>query len=311
MSGMKIFLSLLGLAIVLIVIVFAIMARRRQRALGPVPPRGSQPAIGSSMVSPRMLEFHVRGDEAQVYFEVPVGPGKVEPVLADLLASAAIEVVREKRHSLPIGDVRKLVAFAKGGSGWVRVKEVMLAMPGELPPPAPAAQLLPHGGRDLISAHFEEEAGMAAPGLVEGRRPDRVGPAGSEIRLTSRLEAGLRAGGIDPAKASAGELVLGVLRLAGFQLVSAAHPETHLATKGGVRTYLRIDDFAAGDYPEISEQDVTQFMIGFASSGADRGIFVSDRYRPLLAHEKERREPRIRFVTREGLQRFIDGAAMG
>ncbi len=47
-------------------------------------------------------------------------------------------------------------------------------------------------------------------------------------------------------------------------------------------------------------------MVDFMSSKADRGLLISDRYGPFEVYEREKREPRVRFVTRERLQGFVD-----
>ncbi len=51
-------------------------------------------------------------------------------------------------------------------------------------------------------------------------------------------------------------------------------------------------------------------MIRFVSSGADRGLLFTDKYAPFMVYDKERREPRIRFISRERLQAFVDSVAM-
>jgi hypothetical protein len=40
-------------------------------------------------------------------------------------------------------------------------------------------------------------------------------------------------------------------------------------------------------------------------------VFVSEKYAPYTIYDLERREPRIRFLTRERLQEFIDSMAIG
>ena len=37
---------------------------------------------------------------------------------------------------------------------------------------------------------------------------------------------------------------------------------------------------------------------------------VSDKFSPFEVYERERREPRIRFVTRERLQKFVDALSL-
>ena len=65
-------------------------------------------------------------------------------------------------------------------------------------------------------------------------------------------------------------------------------------------------DHAPGEYPELSEQVINEFMVDYVSSGADRGILVSDKYAPFSIYDKERRESRVKYISRERLQHFVD-----
>ena len=284
--------------------VFAVRGAARGAAAG----SGS----GEEFARPRppVTEFHVRGEEARVYFDVPLGTGGADEVLANLLVHEAVEVVREKRHTLPIGDAEMVVAFARGGDGFERVGQFKLATPGELPPPVAPPPPAYAAGPDPLAASFDAVSPQA-PGTVEAPRRELLGPVGPEVAVPATLEAGLRAQGIEPSAASAGELVVGTLRMSGYQLSPADREGTFFATRAGMRTYITVDEFKPGDYPELAEALINQFMVAFASSGADRGILVSDRFGPFLCYEKERREPRVRFVTRERIQHFIDSLAVG
>ena len=53
-----------------------------------------------------------------------------------------------------------------------------------------------------------------------------------------------------------------------------------------------------------------QFVVEFVNSGADRGLLISDKFSPFEVYEREKREPRIRFVTRERLQKFVDALSL-
>lgn len=258
---------------------------------------------------PAVAEFHVRGDEAQVYFETPLPPGEVDAVLRDLLVHEAVEVVREKRHTLPIDDATKVVAFGRQDGEFVQVGVVNLETPGTLPPPAPPPLLLHHAGPDPLSGSFTETV-KGVPGVAA--RPEKgLGPVGRELRLPANVEAGLRAQGTDPSAASAGELVLGILALSGYGLSPGDKAQSHFALRAGSRTYIQVDDYAEGEYPELAEGVINEFLVAFSSSGADRGLLVTDKFGPFLVYDKERREPRVRFVTRERLQAFVDSLALG
>ncbi len=73
---------------------------------------------------------------------------------------------------------------------------------------------------------------------------------------------------------------------------------------------VRVVDHNEGEYPELGEQAITGFLFDFASSGASRGLLVTDKYCPFSVYERERRDPRVRFLSRERLQQFVDAAAM-
>jgi hypothetical protein len=40
-------------------------------------------------------------------------------------------------------------------------------------------------------------------------------------------------------------------------------------------------------------------------------LLISDKFCPFIVYEKERREPRVHFITRERLQQFVDSLALG
>jgi hypothetical protein len=144
--------------------------------------------------------------------------------------------------------------------------------------------------------------------------PDEgIGPAGADLELPAQIGSGLRLQGIDPENAAAGELVLALLRLSGFT-VSAPKPaegyETYTASNPAGRTFIWVDSLAEGDYPELDEPMINRFMVDFGQSGHDRGLLVSDKFGPFLVYERERREPRVHFITRERLQQFVDSLAL-
>lgn len=297
----------LVIAAAVVVIGLAVyMSRRRSGPAG-----GSAPVQveGQDRPGPRVAEFHVRGEEAFVHFEVPLPDGAVDQVLSDLLAREAIEVVREKRHTLPIDDVHRVVAMGRRGSGWEQVASVTLDTPGELPPPV-APDLLPKSHASTFEA-LERIAGAPeiTPGVAARPREEGLSPIGDELALPRSAEAGLRAAGVDPASAGAGELVLGLLRTTGHAVTGA--DDTWTATKGGDRLFVRTVDHHPGDHPELGERDIDRFVVDFVSSGATRGILVTEKYGPFEIYDRERRDTRMRFITRERLQPFVDALALG
>ncbi|NNC92119.1 MAG: hypothetical protein HKN80_06470 [Acidimicrobiia bacterium] len=260
---------------------------------------------------PPVAEFHVTGDSANVYFDVPL-PDVADTVLEKLLLHEAVEVVREKRHTLPIDQVARVVAYGKRGSEYSKVGEVGLETPGTLPPPAPPPTVFKQVGPDPLAA-FGGSAGGAAPGVAAAVPDEGIGPAGVDLELPAQIESGLRLQGLVPESATAGELVLALLRLSGFTVSAATAAdgyETFTASNPTGRTFIWVDPLVEGDYPELAEQIISRFMVDFEQSGHERGLLVSDKFGPFLVYEKERREPRVKFITRERLQQFVDSLAL-
>lgn len=260
---------------------------------------------------PPVAEFHVDGEAANVYFDVPL-PGGTDPVLEKLLLHEAVEVVREKRHSLPIDQVSRVVAYAKIGAEFAKVGELGLETPGALPPPAPPPTVFKHAGPDPLAAFGGSSAG-SAPGVAATVPDEAIGPAGADVELPAQIEAGLRLQGFDPGAATAGQLVLGLLRLGGFTVSAPTRAEgyeSYTASNPSGRTYVCVDPLGDADYPELGEPTINRFMVDFEQSGHDRGLLVSDKFGPFLVYEKERREPRVHFITRERLQQFVDSLAL-
>ncbi|NOY56670.1 MAG: hypothetical protein GXP34_11875 [Actinobacteria bacterium] len=269
------------------------------------------PELDLDRPRPRVTAFHVRGEEARVTFDVPLPPGDTDPVLVELLLSEALEVVHEKQHSLPIDDVTKVVVFAGREGEPRRVGELPLAEPGLLPPlPVVPHLRLTSIGFDALDQQFEEEPATAPPELVAVTASNTLRPIGEELRIPKALDIGLRAQGIDPGSMTAAEMVRGILRLFGYSISPGKDPAVYTATKAGTTTYVREDVYRPGDYPELDEGTIRSFMVEFLNAGADRGLLVSAKFAPFSIYNLEQREPRVRFVTRERLQKFIDSFSL-
>ncbi len=296
-----------GVVLILLIAAIAVALRNADFFKGRPATAGDE--LGATRPRPQVGEFHVRGEAAEVYFEVPLPAGDPDPVLTELLLHEAVEVVREKRHDLPISQVTKVVAFGTRDGAPAPVGEVTLETPGELPPPVLPEHV--HASRvsiDLSSAVSAPPA--AAPGLADVRRDETLGTVGGELRLVGGLEAGLRTQGVDPDTMSAGDLVTAVLRLTGHTLTAGPSPDTLFAAKAGERTMVRIVDHEPGSYPELPEKEIDRFMFDFQSSGATRALLVTDKYAPFEVYDRERRERRVRFLSRERLQHFVDAVAV-
>jgi len=300
---------LIAIVIAAVVIVIGLIVFQSTRTSGRAPGTPVVQMEDGVPVGPRVAEFHVRGEEAFVHFEVPLPDGEVDDVLSDLLAREAIEVVREKRHTLPIADVHRVVAMGRRGGNWERAVSVTLDTPGELPPPV-APDLLPrsHPSTFEVLERFAETPDIH-PGVAARAPEEGLPPLGEEIALPRAAEAGLRAAGVDPATAGVGDLVLGLLRMTGHALTGEG--DTWTATKGGERLFVRIVDHHPGGHPELGERELDRFVVDFVSSGASRGILVTEKFGPFEIYDRERRDKRMRFITRERLQHFVDALALG
>lgn len=255
--------------------------------------------------------FHVVGDEARVTFDVPLEEQDDE-VLNDLLMGEAIEVLRQKRHTLPIDEVHHVVVFA----GRDQVREVgrsKLPSPGELPPPAVETLSFTHIARDPFAAPFDDEHSDHSV-AYETRADvpeDSLPPLREDLKIPKGLDRGLRALGTDPDQLSGPDFVIALLRMFGYRVTEQAYEGSYMAIKDGISTYIATDTYNAGDYPELDEGVIRRFIADYGSSNADRGMLISDRYSPFKIYEIEANQPKVRFVTRERIQRFVDSMALG
>jgi hypothetical protein len=302
------------LALIVIIVLGVALTRQRKRAASMdledkswlrATPVEDDAAVRTAPVR----DFHVHANEARVTFDVPL-PDQVDQVLNDLLVDEAVEVVREKRHTLPIGDVTEIVVFA----GRDEVKEVgrtKLPSPGELPPPIDRDVFnLTHVARDPFASQFEVDHTVSYDTAV--RVPaDELKPLFQDLRVPQGLDRGLRARGVDPDAVTGPEFILALLEMFGYKVSPQGEPDVYLATKDNLRTFIRTDSFDPGEHPELDEGLVRKFVAEFATSGADRGMFISDKYGPFMTHDIEATDRRIRFVTRERAQGFIDSMALG
>lgn len=308
----------IGIPLILIgaaIIAYAIISQRRERSSAEPEVAGEeQPTSADVNVDrprPAVAEFHVVDEEARVTFDVPLPSGEVDEVLRDLLTHEAVEVIREKRHTLPIDQVTKVVALAGRGGDPVVVGSVELAEPGDLPPAVMDIPLLQfsHLGHDPLEESFTEDQEPQAPPDVITGTDAALGPIGSELQIPKAVDVGLRSLGVDPATMSAPDLVIGMLKLYGY-VVTDVNDTTKHAVKGGQTTFLRLVPHDAGGYAELGESAIRQFVADFATADAGRGLLVTDKYGPFEVYQRERRDPRVRFVTRERLQKFVDSLAL-
>ena len=302
------------IALVVLAVIAASLRRQRKRAAAMdlddkswlrATPVEVEPTIRTAPVR----DFHVHGNEARVSFDVPL-PDIEDPVLNDLLVDEAVEVVREKRHTLPISDVTEIVVFA-GRDEIHEVGRTRLLSPGELPPPMETDVFnLTHIARDPFASQFETDHTLSYDTAVHVPA-DELGPMQDELKVPVGLDRGLRARGVDPGLISGPEFILALLELFGYKVVAQGEPDVYMAKKDNINTFIRTVIHGPGDHPELSEQVVRKFVAEFTTSGAERGMLISDKYGPFITHDIEATDRRIRFVTRERNQAFIDSMALG
>lgn len=307
-------------ALIVIVIVVAAIAvflyTRRDTGTGAAEPG----AASKELYRPRPphREFHVAGETAAVYFDAPLPVGEADPVLADLLLREAVEVLREKQsHDLPMEQVTRVTAYGRRNGEDVAVGSLSLETPGALPD-IEHTEVVPHfssvpfdplthlGEKD----HTPRPGGSPAEIVAEQRDAPALRPLSEELTLTGRIESGLRAQGLDPATMSAGEMALGLMRLAGYTIQEGSAENTYVVSTPGQRTFLQVVDHGAGDYPELDENQIKRFQVAFASAGTDRGMLITEKFSPYMVYEAERRNPKCKFITRERLQDFVDSFSM-
>lgn len=306
---------LIVVAVVLAILAVYLRAKREQlkKEIGyQDDPKADVPDIDVDHPRPQVAEFHVRGEQATVTFDVPLTDGDIDEILKELLLHEAVEVVREKRHTLPIDMVTQVIAMAGRNGDPRRVGVIDLPEPGVLPPPsvAPPTFQLGHIAYDPLEEEFSGEKPEHAPTLADSKASDRLPPIGSELRLPRAIDLGLRAQGVDPETMQSGELVRAMLTMFGYRIVAGISDDTFVAEKGGVRTLVREVHHEPGSYPELEGQSISSFSADFVGAKTDRALLVTDKFGPFEVYERERRDPRCRFITRERLQKFVDAMAL-
>jgi hypothetical protein len=263
---------------------------------------------GQDLQTAPVRDFHVHGAEARVTFDVPLGD-EDDPVLDELLVDQAVEVVRAKRHTLPIDEVTEIVVFAGQGEP-KEIGRTRLPAAGMLPPPIQAELFnLDHVARDPFSAQFEIDHTLTVD-TVAPVPTDELKPLREELKVPAGLARGLRARGVDPTASSAPELLLALLKMFGYTLVPQGEPDVYIASRDNRHTFVRTITHHPGEHPELDESEVAKFNVEFETSGAHRGILITDKYGPFMINDMEVRNPKLRFVTRQRMQAFIDSMAL-
>lgn len=273
--------------------------RAAKKALEPQEPDFTPP-------KPPVSAFDVEDGIAKVTFAVPMG-SEIDDVLRDVLMAEAIEVVRERRHLAGVGSFTEIAVYA----GLPVPREIASRpFPEGILPEQSEVSLLNLSAIALDPLEVLVNEGPTKLDLPSRSSGDTVGPVGSEVRVPKAIDTGLRTQGIDPKAMTAAELVTGMLSLVGYRITPGMADHTWFAQKGGERTFIREDPLGPDGYPEVDDETIQRFLFEFQTAGTERGLFVSDKYAPFGIYDKEAREPRIRFLTRERLQKFVDGLSL-
>jgi hypothetical protein len=270
---------------------------------------------------PILADFHVHGDLAEIYYSVPLPDGDVDGHLKELLCHDASLVLHEKRvHGLPIEQVTSARVFGSRGDEPVEIGVIELEVPGVIPEIA-APELTPHAaaaGYDPL-AHLGDQEFDVQPGVAAREMREGLGSFLDEITFAKSVEAQLRSVGVDPAEVSLQDLALSLLRIGGYDVAAGragvATPdsgtaEVYTARRAGSEALVVVVPHEPGEHPELSERVVNSFVIEVAQTNPQRALLVTDKFGPYVVYEKERSDPRCRFITRERLQAFVDSFAI-
>jgi len=289
----------------LLVIATKSFGQSAQQAVEPAPTLPQRPV-------PLVTDFHVKGDTARTVFSVPLGDGPPGEHLTDLLCASAIEYVRtRKADGLPLDGVHHIEVSAMRGADPEVIGTVDLLDAGELPDPR--LNVLVELEHDPI-AHV---ASVVADTTVSTATPDTktLEPVSEFIELSGPTEAHLRSIGVDPTDMELKDLVIGLLRVSGYEVTvgrsgfnvgSDDKASIYGLQRGGQNTVLVIYPHVVGTYPELDEKILSEFAVGVAQVNPDVAILVTDKYSPYAMYEREKRDKRLVFITRERLQAFVD-----
>lgn len=302
-----------AILIVVIAIAFVALLVYALRSAG----QSAEQTAGSASPIPQrpkpiVSKFHVKGDTASTVFAVPLGNAEAGDHLIELLSASAIEYVRQRKSDgLPLDGVLHIeVSAERDGSAEV-LCTVDLPDAGILPDRDEKVLVEPL--HDPIAAVHEVIADASvAPQTDTGTALE---PVAQVVELSGPTDAHLRSIGVDPETMSLDDLVLGLLRVSGYDVhlgrsgmsdVEGGKADMYGLTRDGKSTMLLILSHAEGSHPELDDTVLARFAVGMAQSDADQAILVTDKYSPYSMYEREKRDVRCVYITRERLQAFVD-----
>jgi len=254
---------------------------------------------------PIVSEFHVRGDTASTLFAVPLGDAEPGQHLIDLLCASAVEYVRDQANEgLPLDGVRHIEVSAMRGSESAVLCTVDLPNPGVLPDRDDKVLLEPL--RDPIAAVHAVVTDATVSSPSDGMAS--LGTVAELIELSGPTESHLRSIGVNTDEMSLNDLVLGLLRVSGYDVhlgrsgfseSLGGKADTYGLIRNGQQTLLVILPHVHGSHPELEDSVLARFAVEVAQSDPSQAILVTDKYSPYSMYEREKRDKRCVFITRE------------
>lgn len=306
--------------LVLVTVIWAAVSALKGTPSDAVAHSGSVP-VAEDRLRPILMDFHVHDNTAMFHYDVPLAEGHVDEHLRAMLCHDAWLVLHEKRvHGLPIAQVTRATVFGRRGDEAVQIGTREFEEPGVIPEIA-APELTPHAalvGYDPL-AHLGEQEFDIQPGVAAREPREGLPPFLDEITIAKTVDAQLRASGIDPTNVSLEDLALSLLRISGYEVVveragvsttGSGIAQVYTARKAGSDALVVIVPHGSGEHPELSERVVDTFVIAVAQRNPERALLITDKFSPYVVYQKERSDPRCRFITRERLQAFVDSFAI-
>ena len=313
---MNVFLAVLVAFLALAIVGIAFYAIRATGQAAEA--RADAPTTAPTRPMPLVTDFHVKGDTAAVVFGVPLGGEEAGEHLTELLCASAVEYVRAKvADGLPLEGVEHISVSAMRGDEPAYLDTVDLPQIGELPDEAAILRTGP-SEHDPIAA----VAAVAADSSVAAQsgRSDTLEPVSELVELSGPTEAHLRAIGVDTSDLSLDDLVLGLFRVSGYHvevgrqgftpMKSAASANIYWVNRSGTSSLVIVVPHEEGSYPELDDQVLSEFAVGVAQLGPSQAMLITDKFSPYSMYEREKRDKRTIFVTRERLQAFADSFAL-
>lgn len=309
---MNVFIAVLVafLAVAIVGIVFYAIKTAGQAATA----RAESPSTAPTRPMPLVSAFHVKGDTASVVFGVPLGDEDAGQHLTELLCASAVEYVRGMvSDGLPLDGVEHIAVSAMRGEEPAYLDTVDLPQVGQLPDEASILRRDP-SAHDPIAA----VAAVAADSSVSAPtgRTDTLEPVSQLVELSGPTEAHLRAIGVDTSTMTLDDLVLGLFRVSGYSvevgrqgfapIKSAPAANIYWINRFGTSSLVIVVSHEKGSYPELDDQVLSEFAVGVAQLNPSQAMLITDKFSPYSMYEREKRDKRTIFVTRERLQAFAD-----